>query len=172
MLVNLDEKGQQRIDFFHWKKLLSAVRWAVCIISLILTAPIHCRGSVGEKVMQCWISPTLFQWRNKRILDWPESIFSAHFRFWVNCIMIFFLLIESTVQSIWLCTNLVTIYLFIRSQFNLFFNKSFDLTWLFFNSFSLWTFNKPPNIPLWPLGGPWTTVWTPCSNVQLYSFHC
>ncbi len=106
---------------FHWKKLLSAVRWAVCIISLILTAPIHCRGSVGEKVMQCWISPTLFQWRNKRILDWPESIFSAHFRFWVNCIMIFFLLIIVPYSQIWLCTNLVTIYLFIRSQFNLFF---------------------------------------------------
>ncbi len=27
--------------------------------TLILTAPIHCRGSIGEQVMQCYISPNL-----------------------------------------------------------------------------------------------------------------
>ncbi len=35
--------------------------------TLILTAPIHCRGSIGEQVMQCQIFPNLFRWRNKLI---------------------------------------------------------------------------------------------------------
>ncbi len=34
---------------------------------LILTAPIHCRASIGEQVMYCYISPNLFWWRNKLI---------------------------------------------------------------------------------------------------------
>ncbi len=38
---------------------LSAI-WA-----LILTAPIHCRGSIAEHVMQCWISPNVFR-QNKQ----------------------------------------------------------------------------------------------------------
>ncbi len=33
--------------------------------TLFLTAPIHCRGSIGEKVMQFYIPPNLFWWRNK-----------------------------------------------------------------------------------------------------------
>ncbi len=33
--------------------------------TLILTAPIHCRGSIGEKLMQCYISPNLFWYRNR-----------------------------------------------------------------------------------------------------------
>ncbi len=37
------------------------------LFELILTAPIHCRGSIGEQVMQCYISPTLFWWINKPI---------------------------------------------------------------------------------------------------------
>ncbi len=53
--------------------------------TLILTAPIHCRGSIGEQEMQCYISPNLFQWTNKLHLGWPEAewIFST-FSFLVN----------------------------------------------------------------------------------------
>jgi len=29
--------------------------------TLILTAPIHCRASIGEQVMQCYISPNLMK---------------------------------------------------------------------------------------------------------------
>ncbi len=29
--------------------------------TLILTAPIHCRGSIAEQVMKCKISPNLFK---------------------------------------------------------------------------------------------------------------
>ncbi len=35
--------------------------------TLILTAPIHCSGSIGEQVMECYISPNLFWWTNKLI---------------------------------------------------------------------------------------------------------
>ncbi len=35
--------------------------------TLILTAPIHCRGSIGEQMTKSYISPNLFWWRNKFI---------------------------------------------------------------------------------------------------------
>ncbi len=35
--------------------------------TLILTAPIHCRASIGEQVMWCYISPNLLPWTNKLI---------------------------------------------------------------------------------------------------------
>ncbi len=60
----------------------------------ILTAPIHCRGSIGEQVMGCYISPNQFWWRNKLIyiLDGLRlSKCSANFHFWViysfNCVL-------------------------------------------------------------------------------------
>ncbi len=56
-----------------WTLVLSAVR------ILILTAPIHCRGSTGEQVMECYISPNLYRWRNKLI----------YIGGWVNCQQIF-----------------------------------------------------------------------------------
>ncbi len=55
--------------------------------TLILTAPIHCRGSIGEQVMQWYISPNLFWWRYKiiYILDGLKvSRFSANDHFWLN----------------------------------------------------------------------------------------
>ncbi len=68
--------------------LWSIVMFLSAAWTLILTAPIHCRGSNGEQVMQCYISTNLSPWRNKLIyiLDGlrPESKFSAYFLFWVN----------------------------------------------------------------------------------------
>ncbi len=46
------------------------------LFGLILTAPIHCRGSIGEQVMWCYISPNLFWWTNKQThlhLGWPDG---------------------------------------------------------------------------------------------------
>ncbi len=45
----------------------TGVVWITCgllmflsaVWTLILTAPIHCRASIGEQVMQCYISPNL-----------------------------------------------------------------------------------------------------------------
>ncbi len=45
--------------------ILSAV-W-----TLILMAPIHCRGSIGEQVMECYISPYLM--KKQTHLRWPED---------------------------------------------------------------------------------------------------
>ncbi len=68
--------------------------WCVYqLFGLILTAPIHCRGSSGEQVMKCLISPNLFWWRNKLIyiLDGLRvSNFKANFRFWVKYSFTFF----------------------------------------------------------------------------------
>ncbi len=58
--------------------------------TLILTAPIHCRASIDEQVMQCYISPNLFWW-TLLLLGWPESedilIFGwiIPFRVWTLC---------------------------------------------------------------------------------------
>ncbi len=43
------------------------VMFLSAVWTLILTAPIHCRGSTGEQVMQCYNSPNLFWRRNKFI---------------------------------------------------------------------------------------------------------
>ncbi len=43
--------------------LLIIVMFLSAVWTLILTAPIHCRASIGEQVMLCYISPNLFWWR-------------------------------------------------------------------------------------------------------------
>ncbi len=60
--------------------LLSAV-W-----TLILTAPIHCRGSIGEQVMQCYISPNLLKKQTHLHRGWHlrESKYSEIFAFGWN----------------------------------------------------------------------------------------
>ncbi len=45
------------------------VMFLSAVWTLILTAPIHCRASIGEQIMECYISPNLFWWRNKRICN-------------------------------------------------------------------------------------------------------
>ncbi len=41
-------------------------------------------GSIGEQVMQCYISPNLFWWPNKLIYLRVNTL-SANLNFWVNC---------------------------------------------------------------------------------------
>ncbi len=46
------------------------VMFLSAVWTLILTAPIHCRASIAEQVMQCYISPKLFPRRkNSSTLD-------------------------------------------------------------------------------------------------------
>jgi len=40
--------------------------------TLILTAPIHCRGAISEQVMQCYISPNLMKKQTHLHLAWAE----------------------------------------------------------------------------------------------------
>ncbi len=59
--------------------------------TLILTAPIHCRGPIGEEVMECYISPNLFWWTNKLIwMAWGlvkfQQIFHFGVKYALNCI--------------------------------------------------------------------------------------
>ncbi len=73
----------------------TGVVWITCgllwcfyqLFGLILTAPIHCRGSIGEQEMWCYISPNLFWWRNKLIYisnGLRMTKYSANFHFLVN----------------------------------------------------------------------------------------
>ncbi len=41
--------------------------------TLILTAPIHCRASIAETLMQCYISPNLMKKQTHLHLGWPEG---------------------------------------------------------------------------------------------------
>ncbi len=54
------------------------VMFLSAVWTLILTAPIHCRGSIGEQVMECYISPNLMKKQTHLHLGWPdgECIFS------------------------------------------------------------------------------------------------
>ncbi len=45
-----------------------------CILWLILTAPIHCRGCIAETLMQCYISPNLM--KKQTHLHWIACGFS------------------------------------------------------------------------------------------------
>ncbi len=63
----------------HWEFKL--------LFGLILTAPIHFRGSICEWVKYCKISPKLTQWRNKliNIMDILRiRKFRENFHFWVK----------------------------------------------------------------------------------------
>ncbi len=61
----------------------TGVEWIIVMFlsavwTLILTAPIHCRASIAETVMQCYISPNLT--RNKTHLHLGWSWGWAHFQ--------------------------------------------------------------------------------------------
>ncbi len=43
------------MDWNHVNRLWIIVKFGSAVWSLILTAPIHCRGSIAEQVMQCYI---------------------------------------------------------------------------------------------------------------------
>ncbi len=58
------------------------VMFLSAVWTLILTAPIHCRGSIGEQVMECYISP--FLQLIHILYGLRVSTFSANFQFWVN----------------------------------------------------------------------------------------
>ncbi len=50
------------------------VMFFIGVWTLILTAPIHCRVSIGEQVMECYISPVLFMKKQTHLhLGWPED---------------------------------------------------------------------------------------------------
>ncbi len=51
----------EELQYYGLVMFLSAV-W-----TLILTAPIHCRASIAEQVMKCYISPNQLPWINKFI---------------------------------------------------------------------------------------------------------
>ncbi len=61
------------------------VMFLSAVWTLILTAPIHCRASIAETVMQCYISPNLMKKQTHLTLHlgWMSTCW-ANFHFWVN----------------------------------------------------------------------------------------
>ncbi len=82
-LINTLRLSSQDVNW--WTGLV----WIACGLlwcfyqTLILTAPIHCRASIAETVMQCYISPNLMKNQTHIHLGWPEDehIFSKKFIF-------------------------------------------------------------------------------------------
>ncbi len=60
------------------------VTFVSVVWTLILTAPIHSRGSICDQLMLYWIFPNVFTWRNKLIYILDGLTFSANFRFGDN----------------------------------------------------------------------------------------
>ncbi len=92
---SLEEALLLSMDYVNW---WTGVVWIIVMFlsavwTLILTAPIHCRGSIAETVMQCCISTNLTKKQTR--LGWPEGegIFSLFKCFWwtipliMNCYM-------------------------------------------------------------------------------------
>ncbi len=49
------------------------VMFLSAVWTLILTAPIHCRGSINEQVIELRISPNLMKKQTHLHLGWPEG---------------------------------------------------------------------------------------------------
>ncbi len=50
----------------------------------ILTAPIHCKGSIGEQVMKCYISPNLLKKMKKQTPELRNFEFIAFMELYLN----------------------------------------------------------------------------------------
>ncbi len=101
---------------YLWIMMFLSAVW-----TLILTAPIHCRGSIGEQVMQCYTSPNLFRWRNiKQVYNESQLFKRNHSHFPQSCIYVclpwadFSLLFTMIVLSEDLLTLSVSIYRLVR----------------------------------------------------------
>ncbi len=71
-------------DGLEWCGLL--VMFLSAVWTLILTAPIHCRASIADTLMQCYISPNLMKKQTHPSLGWPEGEdILANCNFWLNC---------------------------------------------------------------------------------------
>ncbi len=60
-------------DFNCWTGVVWIVMFLSAVWTLILTAPIHCRASTAEQVMQCYISPNLMKKQTHLHLGWSEG---------------------------------------------------------------------------------------------------
>ncbi len=49
------------------------VMFLLAVWALILTAPIHCRASIGEQGMECYISPNPMKKQTYLHLGWPSQ---------------------------------------------------------------------------------------------------
>ncbi len=68
------------MDLLQWMgavrmraQIADNVMFLSAVWTLILTAPIHCRASIGEQVMQCYISPNLMKKQTRTHLGWHEG---------------------------------------------------------------------------------------------------
>ncbi len=80
----------QTISFSLQKTLTDGLEWCGLLVdyvflsavwTLILTAPIHCRASIAEQVMWCYISPNL-EWAEGKeinIFTWNKKAYIQHF---------------------------------------------------------------------------------------------
>ncbi len=107
----LKAKTALNFRFFLLKMITDGLEWwgllRCSYQTLILTAPIHCRATISETVMQCYISPNLMKKQTHLYLKWHkgEHIFST-FKFLAE----FYLLINTklTFCSECMCESLVT----------------------------------------------------------------
>ncbi len=53
------------------------VMFLSAVWTLILTAPIHCTGSIGEQVTECYISPNLMKKQTHLHLGWLEGEYTV-----------------------------------------------------------------------------------------------
>ncbi len=82
------------------------VMFLSAVWTLILTAPIHCRRSIGEQVMDAKFLQICSYEQTNSILDGLRmSTFSANFHFWVNYSMkafLFFVCLSHCCQMLWI----------------------------------------------------------------------
>ncbi len=71
-LTNMQILASQDVNW--WTGVVwNIVMFLSAVWTLILTAPIHCRGSIAEQVMECYISPNLMKKQTHLHIGWPEG---------------------------------------------------------------------------------------------------
>ncbi len=73
VLTNTKLLSSQDINWSGVDCLWIIVMFLSAVWTLILTAPIHCRASTAETVMQRHISPNLMKKQTHLRLRWPEG---------------------------------------------------------------------------------------------------
>ncbi len=61
------------MDWSGVDNLWIIVMFLSAVWTLILTAPIHCRASTSEQLMECYIYPNLMKKQTHLHLGWPED---------------------------------------------------------------------------------------------------
>ncbi len=144
-LINTQHLASQDINWWTGEMWIIVV-FLSAVWTLILTAPIHCRGSIDLQVIKCKIYPNLFWWRNTFTswMAWGWVLYQEIFIFgWtiylkignLKCLPVTFLLGLSDAMKRFKCGLSVRLHVWVFGKLS----SSVLLTFPTWSSMDIWT---------------------------------